>query len=155
MGCCVGGSLRDEEIDRASTMFELINVMKRKKENMAKESAEVEAYLQDPSNKLTMATFNGVTKEDLKKRPPYLAKLSHAYQEAIDRLQETPNVNTFLIFSSRSKKPKSTCIILFNITTLLMMELKNSEKTSLHSRNSYSSSKKNKTNNNLNKIFYF
>ena len=86
MGCC-GGVLKDPEIERAKTMDEVIAVMKKKVDNLAEEKTQISTFLEDETKPITIVKVDGLSKEDLEKRIPYLDKLSDCYSEVIDELE--------------------------------------------------------------------
>jgi GTPase involved in cell partitioning and DNA repair len=86
MGCC-GGVFKDPEIERATTMDEVIAVMKKKRDNLAEEKTQISNFLEDETKTITLVKVDGLTKEDLEKRIPYLDKLSDCYEEIIDELE--------------------------------------------------------------------
>ena len=86
MGCC-GGVLKDPEIERAKTMDEVIAVMKKKRDNLAEEKTQISTFLEDETKPITIVKVDGLSKEDLEKRIPYLDKLSDCYSEVIDELE--------------------------------------------------------------------
>jgi hypothetical protein len=91
MGCC-GGVMKDQQIERAQNMDEVINVMKKKQENLSKEKKQISDYLDDESNQITMINTEAISKDDLTKRIPYLDKLSDCYGDIIDNLENTSNL---------------------------------------------------------------
>ena len=86
MGCC-GGVFKDPEIERAATMDEVIAVMKKKRSNLAEEKTQISNFLEDETNAITVVKVDGLSKDDLEKRLPYLDKLSDCYGEITDELE--------------------------------------------------------------------
>lgn len=91
MGCC-GGAQRDEAIMNTTNMDELINVMKKKKNDIPIEKKEIQDHLVDPSKKIGVVTFMDCTKEALEKRLPYLDRISDCYGECIEKLETVPGL---------------------------------------------------------------
>jgi hypothetical protein len=91
MGCC-GSTYSDPEIEKASTITELANVMKNKADKLMLEKQEIEKYLEDKSNPVTLVNISSLTEEDLSKRPPYLEQLKDCYGEIIDELEANPKL---------------------------------------------------------------
>ncbi len=90
MGCC-GGVMRDKEIERTTNMDELINVMKKKKENLAEEKKQIEDHLKDPSKEITIVNLDA-TKEGMEKRLPYIDRINECYGEIIEKLETVKNL---------------------------------------------------------------
>ena len=86
MGCC-GSVFKDHEIERAKTMDEVIAVMKKKRDNLAEEKTQISNYLEDETKPITVVKVDGLSKDDLEKRIPYLDKMSDCYSEVIDELE--------------------------------------------------------------------
>ena len=90
MGCC-GGVMRDKDIERATNMDELINVMKKKQQNLSEEKKQIEDHLKDPSKEITIVNLEA-TKEGMEKRLPYLDRLNDCYTEIIEKLETVKNL---------------------------------------------------------------
>ena len=86
MGCC-GSVFKDPEIERAKTMDEVIAVMKKTRDNLAEEKTQISNYLEDETKPITVVKVDGLSKDDLEKRIPYLDKMSDCYSEVIDELE--------------------------------------------------------------------
>ena len=51
MGICCGNRYKDPEIAAAATMDQLIMVMKKKRDNLGIEKAQITDHIRDPKNK--------------------------------------------------------------------------------------------------------
>ena len=91
MGCC-GSVVIDREISHAVNMGELVTIMERKKTNISKEIEQINEYLKNKTNKVTVAKVDDLTDDELKLRVPYLEKLVSCYEEVINIMKTHKNV---------------------------------------------------------------
>ena len=86
MGCCEPKPV-DYDLENAKTTEDLISVMKKKSQNLIKEKDEIQAFLEDPNNIVTMSKIDDLNEEDLRLRIPYLNKLHDAYEDIIQTME--------------------------------------------------------------------
>ena len=82
----------DNDIKETKSIDEIIEVLNRKRQNFEKEMNQIEDYLEDPSKKVELFNVEGIDKELVKKRIPYLKSLNENYVKVNDLLSENPNL---------------------------------------------------------------
>ena len=82
----------DNDIKETKSIDEIIEVLNRKRENFEKEMNQIEDYLEDPSKKVELFNVEGIDKELVKKRIPYLKNLNENYVKVNELLSENPNL---------------------------------------------------------------
>ena len=95
MGCC-GQTVKDRDIQNAVNMVEIINIMMIKKDNLLNEKEQIQQYLENHKNEVTLAKIDDLSEEELKKRIPYLDKLAECYHEVIMKLKSNKSVSIII-----------------------------------------------------------
>jgi hypothetical protein len=90
-GCCVGET-KDEEINKANDISDIINIFKERKNKLPEEKKQIIEHLQDQTKEIKSFDVNGIDKEILKKRILFLDDLEEAYSFIIDILQNNTNL---------------------------------------------------------------
>ena len=68
MGACCGSSPRDEQILKTTNMDELINVMKKKKSDLAIEKKQIQDNLKDPKKQITLVVLDPALPKEAKEK---------------------------------------------------------------------------------------
>ena len=89
---CNWSTFSDNEIKNANSIDEIIEILNKKRENFEKEMNQIEDYLEDPSKKVELFNVEGIDKELVKKRIPYLKNLNENYVKVNELLSENPNL---------------------------------------------------------------
>ena len=93
MGACCGSSPRDEQILKTTNMDELINVMKKKKSDLAIEKKQIQDNLKDPKKQITLVVLDpALPKEAKEKRLVYLDELSSCFGDCIEKMETIPKL---------------------------------------------------------------
>lgn len=112
MGCCGGSTISDREIKYAVNYKELISIMKNKRNNLGKEKNQIEEYLKDKTKEITLIRVTALDDEQLRKRLPYLDKLSQVYSEVIKLMEDcfVVNIKNIYFFIASFQGNKRTFI---------------------------------------------
>lgn len=89
---CNWSTFSDNEIKNANSIDEIIEILNKKRENFEKEMNQIEDYLEDPSKKVELFNVEGIDKELVKKRIPYLKSINENYVKVNELLSENPNL---------------------------------------------------------------
>ena len=92
MGCCWETEKKDEEINKANDINDLINIFKERKEKLQEEKKQIKEYIEGSTKEITFFKANGIDKEILKKRIFYLDELDEAFSFIIEILQNNSNL---------------------------------------------------------------
>ena len=92
MGCCWETEKKDEEINKANDINDLINIFKERKEKLQEEKKQIKEYIEGSTKEITFFKVNGIDKEILKKRIFYLDELDEAFSFIIEILQNNSNL---------------------------------------------------------------
>lgn len=93
MGACCGSTSKDEQIMKTTNMDELINVMKKKKADLAIEKKQIQDNLKDPKKQVTLVVLDPtLPKEAKEKRLAYLDELSNCFGECIEKMETIPKL---------------------------------------------------------------
>ena len=86
MGGCCGRAYNDEEIDKASSLKELAEILLKRKEGFATEGNQIGEYLKDPNVEVDTIDVKGIEPDILEKRISYLRDLEGAYTKVAETL---------------------------------------------------------------------
>ena len=92
MGVCCGRCPKDEEINNAKGINEIIKIIEERKNKLPEERKELGVHLEDPTKQVGNLNLNNVDPEWIKKRIPHLENLEEAYNKVINILQSNPNL---------------------------------------------------------------
>jgi hypothetical protein len=92
MGGCCGRNFSDEEIDKATSLKELAEILTKRKETFPSEGDQIAAYLQDPNSEVENIDVKGIEPSILEKRIDYLKDLEGAYTKVAETLLNNPNL---------------------------------------------------------------
>ena len=97
--CCGATSGNDPEIEKATSLNEIIKILKVRAERFPKEKIEIEEYLSDKSKEITSFNSKGITDEALKLRVPYLNILKETFSAVENILSNHPKVTFFITYN--------------------------------------------------------
>ena len=92
MGICCGNTYKDPEVAAAATIDQLIIVMKKKRDNLGIEKAQITDHIKDPKKQVTIVDLKTDDKVSLEKRLLYLDRIGACYLEVIKKLESVPKL---------------------------------------------------------------
>lgn len=93
MGVCCGRGVEDKKVDACKSIDELIKLMNTRIENFPLEKKEINEYLRDHKNPITMIDSEGVPDDILAKRPEHLDNLMEKYSEIVKLLESNKKLD--------------------------------------------------------------
>ncbi len=92
MGGCCSVEIKDEEINKANDINDLINIFKERRNKLPEEKKQIIEHINDQTKEIKSFDVNGIDKEILKKRILYLDDLDEAFSFIIEILQNNTNL---------------------------------------------------------------
>ena len=92
MGGCCSVEIKDEEINKANDINDLINIFKERRNKLPEEKKQIIEHINDQTIEIKSFDVNGIDKEILKKRILYLDDLDEAFSFIIEILQNNTNL---------------------------------------------------------------
>ena len=92
MGGCCSVEIKDEEINKANDINDLINIFKERRNKLPEEKKQIIEHINDQTKEIKSFDVNGIDKEILKKRILYLDDLDEAFSFIIEILQNNSNL---------------------------------------------------------------